>query len=147
MAFSRRQLLKKSAAAAAAGTAALAAQGASPAGQAPTVVTARRFRAWVTRGAGSDRTTLQELTLRPIAGRHGNITLPGVLFSIGGRTHHAGQAGGSQPMRDIPRYVEMLDAGQFNARALATTVVRLEDMLPAYEQVAYRIAVTAIMTP
>jgi S-(hydroxymethyl)glutathione dehydrogenase/alcohol dehydrogenase len=33
------------------------------------VVTARRFRAWVTRGAGSDRTTLQELTLRPISGR------------------------------------------------------------------------------
>lgn len=77
----------------------------------------------------------------------GNITLPGVLFSIGGRTHHAGQAGGSQPMRDIPRYVEMLDAGQFNAKALATTIVRLEDMLPAYEQVAYRTTVTAIMTP
>ena len=77
----------------------------------------------------------------------GNITLPGVLFSIGGRTHHAGQAGGSQPMRDIPRYVQMLDAGQFNAKALATTVVRLEDMLPAYEQVAYRTTVTAIMTP
>jgi len=77
----------------------------------------------------------------------GNITLPGVLFSIGGRTHHAGQAGGSQPMRDIPRYVAMLDAGQFNARALATTVVRLDDMLPAYEQVAYRTTVTAIMTP
>jgi S-(hydroxymethyl)glutathione dehydrogenase / alcohol dehydrogenase len=77
----------------------------------------------------------------------GNITLPGVLFSIGGRTHHAGQAGGSQPMRDIPRYVAMLDAGQFNARALATTVVRLEDMLAAYEQVAYRTTVTAIMTP
>ncbi len=77
----------------------------------------------------------------------GNISLPAVLFSIGGRTHHAGQAGGSQPMRDIPRYVQMLDAGQFNARALATTVVRFEDMLPAYEQVAYRTTVTAIMTP
>jgi S-(hydroxymethyl)glutathione dehydrogenase/alcohol dehydrogenase len=76
----------------------------------------------------------------------GNITLPGVIFSIGGRTHHAGQAGGSQPMRDIPRYVEMLDKGQFNARALATTVVGLKDMLDAYEQVAYRTTVTAIMT-
>ena len=68
MGFSRRQLLKKGAAAAG-GTAALAAQSASLSGQAPTVVTARRFRAWVTRGAGSDRTTLQELTLRPISGR------------------------------------------------------------------------------
>ena len=69
MALSRRQLLRKSAAAAAAGTAAIAAQSASPSGQAPAVVTARRFRGWVTRGAGSDRTTLQELTLRPISGR------------------------------------------------------------------------------
>jgi S-(hydroxymethyl)glutathione dehydrogenase / alcohol dehydrogenase len=77
----------------------------------------------------------------------GNITLSGVLFSIGGRTHHAGQAGGSQPMRDIPRYVEMLDKGQFNAKALATTVVTLDGLLDAYEQVAYRTTVTAIMTP
>lgn len=77
----------------------------------------------------------------------GNITLSGVLFSIGGRTHHAGQAGGSQPMRDIPRYVEMLDKGLFPAKALATTVVGLSGMLDAYEQVAYRTTVTAIMTP
>src|ERR1700730_8853252 len=33
------------------------------------VVTARRFRGWVSRGAGEGRTTLQELTLRPIVGR------------------------------------------------------------------------------
>ena len=77
----------------------------------------------------------------------GNITLSGVLFSIGGRTHHAGQAGGSQPMRDIPRYVEMLDNGKFNAKALATRVVGLDGLLDAYEQVAYRTTVTAIMTP
>ncbi|HEY9467653.1 MAG TPA: alcohol dehydrogenase catalytic domain-containing protein, partial [Vicinamibacterales bacterium] len=33
------------------------------------VVTGRRFRGWVSRGSGRGRTTLQELTLRPIAGR------------------------------------------------------------------------------
>src|SRR6185503_850862 len=76
----------------------------------------------------------------------GNITLSAALFSIGGRTHHAGQAGGSNPMRDIPRYVEMLDKKQFDARSLATTVVPLEGMLEAYEQVAYRTTITAIMT-
>jgi S-(hydroxymethyl)glutathione dehydrogenase/alcohol dehydrogenase len=59
----------------------------------------------------------------------GNITLPGNLFSIGGVTHHAGQAGGASPMRDIPRFVRMLEAGQFNAKALATTVVPIERML------------------
>ena len=69
-----------------------------------------------------------------------------MLFTIGGRTHHAGQAGGCNPMRDIPRFVELLDKGQYNARALATSVVPLERMLEAYEQVAYRTTVTAIMT-
>jgi Zn-dependent alcohol dehydrogenase len=76
----------------------------------------------------------------------GNITLPGTLFTIGGVTHHAGQAGGASPMRDIPRYVRMLDEGQYNARALATTVVPLERMLEGYEEAAYRTTVTAIMT-
>lgn len=76
----------------------------------------------------------------------GNITLPAVLFTIGGRTHHAGQAGGASPMRDIPRFVEMLDKGQYNAKALATTVIPIERMLEAYEEVLYRTTVTAIMT-
>ena len=50
-------------------------------------------------------------------------------------------------MRDIPRFVEMLDKRQFDARTLATTVVPLDGMRDAYEQVAYRTTVTAIMTP
>jgi S-(hydroxymethyl)glutathione dehydrogenase/alcohol dehydrogenase len=76
----------------------------------------------------------------------GNLTLPAVLFTIGGRTHHAGQAGGASPMRDIPRFVELLDKGQYNAKALATFVVPIERMLEAYEDVVYRTTVTAIMT-
>jgi S-(hydroxymethyl)glutathione dehydrogenase/alcohol dehydrogenase len=76
----------------------------------------------------------------------GTLSLPAVLFTIGGRTHHAGQAGGCNPMRDIPRFVELLDKGQFNARALATSVVPIDQMLDAYQEVAYRTTVTAIMT-
>jgi Zn-dependent alcohol dehydrogenase len=76
----------------------------------------------------------------------GNITLPAVMFTIGGRTHHAGQAGGCSPMRDIPRFVAMLDGGQYNARALATTVVPIDRMREAYEEVVYRTTATAIMT-
>ena len=76
----------------------------------------------------------------------GTLSLPAVLFTIGGRTHHAGQAGGCNPMRDIPRFVELLDKGQYNAKALATTVVPIERMLEAYQEVAYRTTVTGIMT-
>ena len=77
----------------------------------------------------------------------GDITLPGALFSIGGLSHHGGQAGGANPLRDIPRFVEMLDKGLYKAKELATLVPRLEDMLDAYEQVAYRTTITAILTP
>jgi S-(hydroxymethyl)glutathione dehydrogenase/alcohol dehydrogenase len=76
----------------------------------------------------------------------GNITLPGNLFTFGGITHHSGQAGGANPMRDIPRFVEMLDKGLYDAKSLATTVVPVERMLEGYEQAAYRTTITAIMT-
>ena len=76
----------------------------------------------------------------------GTIALPAFLFAIGGITHSGGQAGGANPMRDIPRFVEMLDSGRYDAKALVTRVVGLKDMLGAYEEVAYRTTVTAIMT-
>jgi S-(hydroxymethyl)glutathione dehydrogenase/alcohol dehydrogenase len=76
----------------------------------------------------------------------GDITLPGNLFSFGGITHHSGQAGGASPMRDIPRFVELLEKGQFDARTLATGVVPLERMLEGYEAVAYRTTIAGIMT-
>jgi Zn-dependent alcohol dehydrogenase len=65
---------------------------------------------------------------------------------IGGVTHHNGQAGGCSPMKDIPRFIEMLEKGQFNAKALATTIVPIERMLEAYEEVAARTTITALMT-
>ena len=76
----------------------------------------------------------------------GDLALPGNLFSIGGVTHHGGQAGGCSPMKDIPRFVEMLEKGRYDARTLATTVVPIERMLEAYEEVAYRTTITALMT-
>jgi S-(hydroxymethyl)glutathione dehydrogenase/alcohol dehydrogenase len=76
----------------------------------------------------------------------GTLPMPAFLFAIGGISHHGGQAGGANPMRDIPRFAEMLDKGQYDAKALVTRVVPLEDMLGAYEEVAYRTTVTAIMT-
>jgi S-(hydroxymethyl)glutathione dehydrogenase/alcohol dehydrogenase len=76
----------------------------------------------------------------------GDLVLPGNLFAIGGVTLHGGQAGGCSPMRDIPRFVELLEKGQYDAKTLATTIVPLERMLEAYEEVAYRATITAIMT-
>jgi S-(hydroxymethyl)glutathione dehydrogenase/alcohol dehydrogenase len=76
----------------------------------------------------------------------GDLVLPGNLFMIGGVTHHGGQAGGCSPMKDIPRFVEMLEKGHYDAKTLATTVVPIERVLEAYEEVAYRTTITALMT-
>src|SRR6185436_15686786 len=72
--FTRRGLLKKGAAVAAAGAASLLTTPSTgvAAGQqlqGPAVVTRRKFRAWISRGNGTGRTTMQEVTLRPISGR------------------------------------------------------------------------------
>jgi S-(hydroxymethyl)glutathione dehydrogenase/alcohol dehydrogenase len=75
----------------------------------------------------------------------GNISIPGTQFTIGGVTHHPGQAGGMSPMRDVPKFVRLLEQGQYDARSLATRVVTLDQMLSAYEEVAYRTTITAIM--
>ena len=76
----------------------------------------------------------------------GSVSIPGVIFTIGGRTHHAGQAGGCSPMRDIPRFVQLLESGQYNAKALATSIVPMEKMLEGYQEVLDRTTVTAILT-
>ena len=56
------------------------------------------------------------------------------MFTIGGRTHHAGQAGGAQPDARHPALRRPCStSGQYNAEALATTVVPLERMREAYE--------------
>jgi S-(hydroxymethyl)glutathione dehydrogenase/alcohol dehydrogenase len=75
----------------------------------------------------------------------GTIALPAFLFAIGGVTHSGGQAGGANPMRDIPRFVEMFHAGRYDTKALATRIVGLSDVLGAYEDVAYRTTITALM--
>jgi threonine dehydrogenase-like Zn-dependent dehydrogenase len=39
----------------------------------------------------------------------------------------------------------MLDGGRYDAKTLATRIVSLKDMKDAYEEVAYRTTITAIM--
>jgi alcohol dehydrogenase len=76
----------------------------------------------------------------------GNIEFPAGMFAIGGRSHHAGQAGGCSPLRDIPRFVSLMESGRFDAGAMIGAVVPLENMLEAYEDVAYRTSLFSIMT-
>src|SRR5262249_22428201 len=69
--LSRRGLLKKGAMAAATGAAGLLTppRTSASSSQTPAAMTRKRFKGWISRGDGPGRTTLQEITLRPISGR------------------------------------------------------------------------------
>src|SRR6187551_3356029 len=67
--LSRRKLLEGGVTAAAAGAAALLAAPQLSGQQTPVASAPRRFRAWISRGDGAGRTSLQEVTLRAIRGR------------------------------------------------------------------------------
>jgi S-(hydroxymethyl)glutathione dehydrogenase/alcohol dehydrogenase len=79
-------------------------------------------------------------------GHRGQLTLPAGAWSIMGRTHHSGQYGGANPMREIPRYVTLIERGLYDARALATTIVPWEQMLDAYMQAMERTTVASVIT-
>ena len=126
--ISRRGLLKKGSVAAAAvalapHSASAQAQPVSPERQregGPSVVTNRTFRAWISRGTGRGRTTLQEVTLRPISGRQvvvrteaTNLCYSNVRAVLGiqarrrrGRGDGVGarRAGRRTPMNDMARH-------------------------------------------
>src|SRR5678816_4610767 len=67
--ITRRRLLEGGVTAVAATALLGTPQASGQSAQAPAVITRRRFRAWISRGDGLGRTTLQEVTLRPISGR------------------------------------------------------------------------------
>ena len=76
----------------------------------------------------------------------GNITLARQPVLDRRRDAPCGQAGGASPMRDIPRFVELLEKGSTTRSRWRRPIVPLDRMLDAYEQVAYRTTITAIMT-
>ena len=49
-------------------------------------------------------------------------------------------------MRDIPRYVRLIERGLYDAKAMITGRYDLDHVMDAYEAVAYRTTVTAVIT-
>jgi Zn-dependent alcohol dehydrogenase len=48
-------------------------------------------------------------------------------------------------MRDIPRYVRLIESGRFDAKSLVGTVLPLEKTLEAYRGVIDRTTVNAVI--
>lgn len=77
---------------------------------------------------------------------NGNLTLPAGTFSISGRTHHSGQlGGGAHSLRDMPRFVRLIEKGLFDTKSMATGIYKLEQVKEAFQAAADRTTVTSIV--
>jgi S-(hydroxymethyl)glutathione dehydrogenase/alcohol dehydrogenase len=102
----------------------------------PTNVTTVR-QAWdCTRMGG--HVMLMGLTLQ-------DVPLPGVSLALLGRTIHPGQQGGLHMMRDIPRFVKLIERGRLDAKSMITKTYRLADGRQSVQDVADRTVITGVI--
>ncbi len=78
--------------------------------------------------------------------RDGKIALPAGMFTNGSKTFCACQNGGIHSRRDLPRYVELIERGLFDAKSMITETYRFEDAHKAYQAVADRTIIAAVVT-
>jgi S-(hydroxymethyl)glutathione dehydrogenase/alcohol dehydrogenase len=75
----------------------------------------------------------------------GNISLPAGAWSNRGRVHHAGQYGGVNAKKDVPRFVKLIDQGLFDAKSMVTATYPLERTREAFQAVGDRTTACAVV--
>jgi S-(hydroxymethyl)glutathione dehydrogenase/alcohol dehydrogenase len=73
------------------------------------------------------------------------VTIPANQWANAAKSHQPGNLAGANPMRDIPRFVRLIEAGLFNAKALATATFPLERTRDAFQAVADRATIAAVV--
>jgi S-(hydroxymethyl)glutathione dehydrogenase/alcohol dehydrogenase len=95
------------------------------------------LQAWdCTRSGG--HVMLMGLTVQP-------VPFPGLALAILGRTIHPGQQGGLHVMRDIPRYVKLIEKGVIDAASVITRRYTLDQSRQAVQDTADRTIITAVI--
>jgi S-(hydroxymethyl)glutathione dehydrogenase/alcohol dehydrogenase len=73
------------------------------------------------------------------------VSFPGTALALLGRHIHPGQQGGLHVMRDIPRFVKLIEKGLINARAMISKRYALVDAKQAYQDTADRTIITGVI--
>jgi S-(hydroxymethyl)glutathione dehydrogenase/alcohol dehydrogenase len=98
-------------------------------------------QAWAYTRAGGHVTYLS-------VGQPGDLALdvPAWQFINRGRIIHAGHMGGLQPMRDLPRFVRLLERGLYQAKPMVTRTYALTETRQAFEDIGRRTVVAGVVT-
>jgi len=73
------------------------------------------------------------------------VPFPGLSLAILGRTIHPGQQGGLHVMRDIPRYVKLIEKGKIDAKSVITKTYTLDQGVQAIQDTADRTIITGVI--
>ena len=74
-----------------------------------------------------------------------NVTFPGGQWANAGKTHVPGNYAGVQALRDLPRFVRLIENGSFDAKSMVGQVFSGEKMKEALQVAADRSAITSII--
>jgi S-(hydroxymethyl)glutathione dehydrogenase/alcohol dehydrogenase len=78
-------------------------------------------------------------------GQKGNFSVPGGQWSNGHKNHHPGNMAGTHTMRDMPRFVRLIETGQFDAKSLVAATFPLNRTKEAFQVVADRSIIAAVI--
>jgi S-(hydroxymethyl)glutathione dehydrogenase/alcohol dehydrogenase len=73
------------------------------------------------------------------------VSFPANQWANASKNHHPGNLAGAHSMRDLPRFVRLIEAGLFDAKSLATGIFPLERTREAFEAAAYRTTVASVL--
>ena len=73
------------------------------------------------------------------------VSFPGVALAILGRTIHPGQQGGLHVLRDLPRFVRLMEKGVLDARSMITRTYRIDETRQAIQDCADRTIMVGVV--
>jgi S-(hydroxymethyl)glutathione dehydrogenase/alcohol dehydrogenase len=76
----------------------------------------------------------------------GNVSFNAASFSNRGRTFYSGQQGGLNMLRDIPRYVKLIERGVIDMKSMVTKTYPIEQTREAIQAVGDRTVLGAVIT-
>jgi S-(hydroxymethyl)glutathione dehydrogenase/alcohol dehydrogenase len=74
-----------------------------------------------------------------------NVVFPGGQWANAGKTHVPGNYAGVQALRDLPRFVRLIERGHFDAASLVGQTFKVNQMREALQVAADRSAVTSMI--
>ena len=73
------------------------------------------------------------------------VPFPGVSLALMGRTIHPGQQGGLHAMRDLPRFVRLMEKGLLDAKSMISRTYRIDETRQAIQDCADRTVMVGVV--